>query len=94
MEVIVVQAMSEFTESELVGVYGSFDAAVEGADGHRGWFGNPDEGYMLTALLLGYNNTARHPRRAFFLRRGEVPHWWLGGSKFADRFSLQTEDKE
>jgi hypothetical protein len=77
MEVIVVEAGSEFTSDTLVGVFSSFDKAVVATEAYAMWHGRPDDGFWFTPQFVDTNNTGTCARYSSFrLKAGEVPPWY------------------
>lgn len=93
-ELFIVEAYNELdNDSSVVGVYSSFDRAVDGADAHRAWFLRESDEYYITPTLLNANLTKDVLRFSpFHLSKGCVPKYYWRGSAHQERFMEGTDE--
>lgn len=93
MEVLVLQVGDIDDDfSTLVGVYSTFDKVVAASDAYSAWFRKPSGGFIVTPLLVDFNNTNEsHRSKTFYLSKGKVPDWWLRNSPYKDRYAADPK---
>ncbi len=76
----------------LIGVYSTFDKAIEGSDAYCAWMGTFFGNVWFTQVVKDNNHTNTCMRDdQFRVIAGKIPNYHLRSSIYADRFKLIKE---